>query len=245
MNPHQDLERLLPQIEAIPLEQVRKCDIPIGIYLHEATLLHTRAILDKDRLDKANMPPELYDQLLERTNALRMAETIWHEQVSQRQQALLLWKEEKPRVLKFFKDVCRQMKFAYRNNPSLLRKVRGIEKHQSMAIIIQGLNDLSVIGKGNQEPLKTIGFELAKLNQAAHMSDATASLYAQTNMERYGADKNKMIRDKAYILLKEVVDEIRNYGRFVFRDDRLHAKAYASAFKRERLKQYRQRIAVE
>ncbi len=46
------------------------------------------------------------------------------------------------------------------------------------------------------------------------------------------------MRDKAFTLLKEVVDEVYEYGRFVFRNDADHVKVYGSKYKRDRAAAY-------
>ena len=44
--------------------------------------------------------------------------------------------------------------------------------------------------------------------------------------------ETKKIRDQAYTHLKEAVDEIRETGRYVFRQDKKRVRAYASVYRR-------------
>lgn len=61
----------------------------------------------------------------------------------------------------------------------------------------------------------------------------------------YVDDEIKVVRDQAYTLLKQVVDEIRKYGRFVFRKDADHARSYSSKYNRDKYNSYKRRQELE
>ena len=85
--------------------------------------------------------------------------------------------------------------------------------------MLQELNDLSVLGKDNQELLQTIGVDPRLLNEAA------------------GDDTDvKDIRDKAYNCMKQAVDEIRKTGQYLFWRDEDRKKGYMSAYHKRRIR---------
>lgn len=55
-------------------------------------------------------------------------------------------------------------------------------------------------------------------------------MLASANGDRLSDHELKIIRDKAYTHLKEAVDEIRAYGKFVFWQDEHKLRLYSSAY---------------
>ncbi|MFA8436604.1 MAG: hypothetical protein ACEPOZ_19005 [Marinifilaceae bacterium] len=241
MSDQEDLQNLLPEIQNVPKENIKQCDMPVGIYLQEAENLHNRASIDLSQLQLAGMPEVLLEKLLARTGALRTAQANWAELTSQRQKAMDTWKQEAPGMYELRDDIIENMEFAYRMDENLLEKLAEIKEGDSHADAIQDLANLSVLGKHNPEPLTAIHFDVTKCDQAAEVADRMAGLLAAVNGQTYSDDANKLIRDQAYTLLKETVDEVRSYGKFVFRKDHKKALSYASRYNRERKAEYRRK----
>jgi hypothetical protein len=118
--------------------------------------------------------------------------------------------------------------FAYRKRPDLKGRVQAIAEGSGDADMIQDLSDLSVHGKNHPEQLTAIGFDMALLDEAASKSDELASLLGVAHGEKAVDSEVKVLRDKAYTLLKESVDEIREYGQFAFWRDEARRGGYAS-----------------
>ncbi|BAX81145.1 hypothetical protein ALGA_2840 [Labilibaculum antarcticum] len=72
-----------------------------------------------------------------------------------------------------------------------------------------------------------------------------AALRGQINGRMYFEDDQLTIRNKAFTLLKECVDEIRSYGQFAFRDDADIAKSYSSKYRREKQQEYRKNCKMD
>ena len=241
MSDQNDLQNLIEEIKAFPKNQLKKCEMPIGIYIHEIDVLHTRASIDLPQLITAGMSPELINKMLGRTNALRTAQCNWEEQSTQRQKAIKIWKAESPAIYAFRADLIENMTFAYRNNTDLLQKLRAIKKGNSHADAVQDLSNLAILGRANSSPLQAIHFDMTLCDKASEEASRMASLLGQVNGQMYVIDELKIFRDKAFSLLKEVVDEIRSYGRFVFRKDPNIHKSYTSKYIHERNRKYRKK----
>lgn len=89
------------------------------------------------------------------------------------------------------------------------------------------------MGKANPEPLTSIGFDATKPDTAAPRSDEMAELLATANSDKAEQNESKLIRDKAYTHFKELVDEIREAGKYVFRNDKNRLKGYSSSYWRK------------
>lgn len=99
--------------------------------------------------------------------------------------------------------------------------------------MVQDLNDLAIMGKQNVEQLVAIGFDLTKLDAAAELSDNMAVLLAETNGSCGAGNDSKYLRNQAYTYLKELVDEIRACGKYVFWKDKRRLEGYTSKYWRK------------
>ena len=122
------------------------------------------------------------------------------------------------------------MRFAYRKDDSLLGRVAAITAGDGNADMIQDLNDIAVLGKENPDPLTSIAFDLTKLDLAATRADELADLRARANGDKGEQNESKIIRDRAFAYMKELVDEIREAGKYVFRNDKNRLKGYSSQY---------------
>jgi len=80
------------------------------------------------------------------------------------------------------------------------------------------------LGRENPEPLTAIGFDLTQLDRAATLADELADLLAEANGDKADPNESKIIRDKAYTYMKALVDEIREAGKYVFRNNKNRLK---------------------
>ncbi len=241
MSDEQDLLDLLPEIKAVPKQLIKQCDMPIGIYLQEAENLHTRASIDLHLLVAVGMTAELLDKLLPRCGALRTAQSNWEELNTVRDDAKETWKLEWPAFMEFRDDLIDHFDFAFRNDEALITKMHAIKAGDTQADAIQDMSNLSVLGKANLVPLEAINFDITLLDKAAEDSDRMGGILAAVNGQMYVADETKIVRDQSFTILKTLVDEIRNYGRFVFRKDADHVKSYSSKHNRDKYNSYKRK----
>jgi hypothetical protein len=138
--------------------------------------------------------------------------------------------KQSPEAYAFRNDLLASFRFAFRKDDALLSRVSAIAEGSGHADLIQDLNDLAVLGRENPDPLTAIGFDLTQLDLAATRADELANLLAEANGDKADPNYSKTIRDKAYTHLKELVDEIREAGKYVFRNDKNRLKGYSSSY---------------
>lgn len=245
MSVQADLEILLDEINAIANKDTKYCYIPYEIYIYEAERLHTRATEDLTELSAINMPVDLIDKLLARTKAMNRAQLNWLEQSNRKKEAMQEWKAAEPEFKKLRTELIKYYQFAFRKDKNLLDKLEHIKKGNSYADLIMDLTNLSVLGKNNSDLLKEINFDLGLLDKATEESERMTKLRGRVGGRMYVKDEKLTIRNKAFTLLKECVDEIKSYGKFAFRDKPDIVKAYTSNYRREKQKEYRKRIQME
>jgi hypothetical protein len=73
-----------------------------------------------------------------------------------------------------------------------------------------------------------MGFDLTQLDRAATRADELADLLAEANGDKADPNESKIIRDKAYTYMKTLVDEIREAGKYVFRNNKNRLKGYTT-----------------
>jgi hypothetical protein len=202
--------------------------VPIDVYIQEADTLYVRARKDKEALTGVGLSWELVEDLPIRTRALVEAEAQWNVWKDSGRGAEKEWEKQSAVAYELRNRLLEVFRFAFRKRPDLLAVVRDAVKGQSHAAMIQGIYDLSSLGRKNSKLLEAVGFDMSLLDEAAETSEKLASLLAEAVTSREGYSSAKKIRDQAYTHLKEAVDEIREYGRYVFRSDRNRFIGYRS-----------------
>lgn len=234
MSNRQDFEKKIAVIMEIADNQVKVPYIPIDIFIQEAEFTHYWAEEDKEELTRVGLAAGIIEDIPARAGACREAQSRWNKTYNKRRDAEKEWKKKAPEAYDMRNSLLHDFRFAYRDDAHLRNRVSAVGKKQGHSDMIQDLNDLAVLGKSNPAPLYAIGFKMALLDEASQISDEMATLLAQVYGERTSASKSKKIRDKAYTHLKEAVDTVRQYGKFVFWRDPTRLKKYCSAYIRKR-----------
>lgn len=225
-----DYTAKLETIKAISDEDVKQPNIPVDVALQENENLYQWCLEDAAKLATAGISQEMLDDFPVRIGACREAESIWNKDYRSQKEAQKQWGEQSPWAYELRDRILHTMRFAYRKNEALLKRVAAITEGSGHPDMIQDLNDLSVLGKENPDPLTAVGFDLTELDIAAETSDDMATLLAEANGDKAEQNESKVIRDKAYHYMKELTDEIRAAGKFVFWKDKSRYRGYTSSF---------------
>ena len=229
-----DYAAKLALIEAIDPADLKKPNIPVKAYLQEAENLYHWAQEDKTMLQSAGLPWSWVQDLPQRIGALREAESLWFKERFGREEAQLQWDQEAPAAYALRDQLLRSMRYAYRRDGPLLKRVADIAAGTGHVDMIQDLNDIAILGRANAEPLQAVGVDAEALDQAAATAADMADLLAMVNGERAHGSSARVIRDQAYTHLKEAVDEIRACGEYVFWDNPARLDGYHSQYRRTR-----------
>lgn len=219
-------------IQAISRDDTKYPAMPMDTYLQEARYLHKWCADDRDALEGAGLDWTLVDDLPVRVDAAAEAQSEWHNVMFGREEAQKQWALLSPAGYELRDELLHYMRYAYREMPELATRVASVAEGSSDADMIQDLNDLSIIGRENLDPLLAVGFDAAKLDEASSKNRELGSLRADASVDREADRERKAIRDRAYTHLKEAVDAIRECGQFVFWKDDDRRKGYASEYKR-------------
>ena len=225
-----DYMQLLPEIMAIQTEKVVTPNMPVNVYVQEAENLGHWCSDDREKLAGAGLDVTLIDVLPIRAGACREAQSLWVKERNMRKEAEALWKDESPAAFDLRNHLVHAFRYAFRKDAGLLSRVDEIAEGDTNSDMIQDLNDLSVLGKANMDKVTRVGIAPEMLDNAANVADRMGDILGAANGERQEGNSTLVIRDKAYTLLKQAVDEIRECARFVFWRNPERLKGYSSAY---------------
>ncbi len=204
--------------------------VPIDAYVQEAEDLYQWAIDDQVALDFAGINAQLLNDLPVRAGACREAQSLWNKEYRTSREAEKQWKDLAPQAYDLRDQLLHAFRYAYRNLPEQLNSIALIAEGTGHADMIQDLNDLAVLGRSHTQALTDIGFDLGQLDTAALQSVTMATLLAEINGLRNSNNEAKMLRDRAFTHLKELVDQLRSCGKYVFWKNPERLKGYSSNY---------------
>jgi hypothetical protein len=229
----EDYNRKIGVIKAITDDQIKvPHHIPVNIYIMEAHYLYDWCQDDKEELMAKGLDWTVVEDLPVRCGALSEAESKWINQQSQRRVSAKIWLPEASKGNDLRNELIHHFNYAFRDDSSLIVQVKEIAERHSHEGMLQGLKELSALGKANRDLLTKIGFDFTLLDIAGKKSGELEKMRAagSCNCENYR--EVKKIRDQAYTHLKEAVDYIREYARYVFWRNTGRLKGYRSNYLR-------------
>lgn len=226
----EDYNAELEAINAIPDEDVQVPNQPVDSFLQEGENLYHWSLDDAVQLNVVGITNPMIKNVPVRAGACREAQSIWNKDYHSQQEAQKEWKRLSPDAYEFRNDLLASMRFGFRKEPALLGRVSAIAEGDGHDDMIQDLNDLAVLGRENEALLTAIGIDLTELDRAASTADEMADLLARANGDKAELNDSKVIRDKAFMHLKALVDEIREAGKYVFRKNKSRYKGYTSSY---------------
>ncbi|MBN2527122.1 MAG: hypothetical protein JXR76_12065 [Deltaproteobacteria bacterium] len=223
-------DQMMHDITAIPAEKTLSPTMPMDIYIQEALNLHTWASTDRAQLLQAGLCEDLLDDLPFRADAASEAQSIWRNFLVGQSEAQHRWNADSPEAFDLREELIHAMRFAYRESNEIRTQIEKIADETTEINLIDDLHALATIGRANPRPLRLIGFELAKVEHAAVVSQGMQSLKTGTSYGSNTDDIVQTVRDKAYTHLKEAVDAVRECGQYVFWKDKIRSKGYRSEY---------------
>ncbi len=220
--------QLEDNLKAIPAEDVKRPSIPIKLYTNESESLNFEAINDRDDFITKGINVDYLDSLDARVGALRHAQAKWKDVYKEFGDKKKLWLEKAAEARRIHRLVIHSLKFIAHNDASLKSKIDAIVEGSGDADLIQDLADLGVLASSNEAALAVIGYDTKLTEECSVMADELANLLAEIN----GNDRSDVMemRNRAYTYLKEAVDEIKRYGKYVFWEDKDRKSIYFRAF---------------
>lgn len=209
---------------------IEELNMPSCVYASESETFQSWANEDSDKLAIAGVSIERIAQIGIRAFVFREYQSAWLVVRRTGKDAENQWNEFAEGAYDLCDEMKHAFKYAFRNEPELLGRVNEIAQGTGNPDMIQDLKTYSKLGLAHQELLTPIGFDITKLDAASSMSDEGANLLAEANGSKLKGNVKKVDRDRAYTYLKEVVDEVRACGKYLFRKDKKRLVGYQSDY---------------
>jgi len=221
-------------VEAIPNEEILAIRVPVYVAIQEAENLYHWSKIDQAAFIGIGFTAEKLEELNVRSGACREAQSLWitnHRVVKDAQKK---WNDDSPVAFDLRDELIHTFRFAFFGKKQLLDRVSEIAEGNSNADMIQDLNDLSILGKQYLDLLNAVHFDVSKLDLAATLSSEMADTLAIANGTKQIDDESKLLRDKAYTYLKQLVDQVRAAGKYLFWKNPERLDGYSSEYYRKK-----------
>ncbi len=222
-NKHKELVRKLP------IEQIKKINIPLDVYIQEVENLAVWAMDDIKPLKTLNYTRERIIHIQEIAGVCRHAQSLWKKEIISKSESRKTWKIESSKGYELRDELLRKLRFAFRTKTDLLKFVDTISIGTSNSDMIQDLSNLAAFGNDHIDIITPI-VKQQQLNIAEELSDTLASVLAKANADKKNRSITKTIRDKAFTVLKTETDELRENGKFLFSRNKERLSGYLSTF---------------
>lgn len=222
--------KISEQISNIKKEEILHISIPVDVYLQEAEDLARWMVKDLEKLVKIGITQAHLDDLQQRTSALREAQTSWIEDKKSMPAIQDQWNKIAKVAEGLKQDLIASYRFAFRNHPELLSKVNKMARQKKQVDLVMDTGKLAMLGEFNSNLLQAIGFDMNKLKQAQQLSEESADILAQLNNFKIDGKETKHFRDQAYTYLKLLMNQLKEGGKYTFRNDPERLKGYKSEY---------------
>ncbi|MBN2736675.1 MAG: hypothetical protein JXR70_06810 [Spirochaetales bacterium] len=231
MGNKEDYEKNLAEIKAIPdKEIITRLAPPVDVFAQESENLYKFCLPFKDNFISIGVDWPFCDKIPERVGALREAESLWMAIWRANQEAADKWEKEHHEAFELRDDLVAAFRYAYQDNHNVMVRLKNILSGSKASVArIQGLNDLSVLGKRYPEELKAIRFDMALLDKAGDYSNKMTDLYSDKEAEK-NYSETKKTRNQAYTFLKFPVVKLKKAGQYLFRKDKQNRERFNLTF---------------
>jgi hypothetical protein len=221
----------LEALKAIAKSKLKTFPMPVATYLQEAEDLYLWSLGDQQRLAAAGLPEGTIESLPPRADLCRKLQARWSVAKKMRPQSKKPYKEKLALGIERRKSVVSSFRYAFRNRPDLLAKLKRVSQNNPRPALFQSLHNLAALGKNQIALLSAIGFNPEELDELRLLSNELRELYAARHFDQ-GAVKD--LRNRSFFYLKEAVDEIRNCGKYVFLKEPDRLNGYFSQYLKQK-----------
>ncbi|RKD98609.1 hypothetical protein [Marinifilum flexuosum] len=223
-------ESSLNAIEAISKENTIEPTIPIDTYLQDAENLVLWAKDDLNELAKVGINQQHIDELRVRIDICRKVQTYWIHYKETQSELDKSWKKELQAGKDIYRELVHYFTYAFRNNEELSKTLKRMKKANKYSALIHSLASLSNLGSSHKDLLEKVSFDFQLLERASNLSNQLGYLASKYHVKNWDTKATKRFRDKTYTYLKLCIDEIRDAGKFVFRDNKKRLRGYMIAY---------------
>jgi hypothetical protein len=233
MSDEQDFVNLLPKLRAIPLNAVRRPDMPVEQAINEGGIMAKAAQEDGELLNGVNVSTGTITELASSVNALRHAQALFTAAIGELKDSSRKWAEEEPKAFKLRADLLAAFTYALRDVPNARRALKAIREGSGNPDMLKDLSALAALGKNYLEELKAINFDCSMLDTTAARAAELNDLYQEAFIEKKTVE-HRELRDRAFTCMRQLMGEILDAAEYVLRDNPQRLDLYHSSYRSRR-----------
>ncbi|MDG5814452.1 hypothetical protein QA601_05145 [Chitinispirillales bacterium ANBcel5] len=229
---YESYDKLAPVLMNETFETLRRPDMPVDVSAHEGYVFVLLLRKDEEELKNIGYDPAITNRIKELVGTFCIAEAKLTAILGDLHEAVKVWREHRAEGYKLRKKVLGALRFACREDKEALEKLQPFPRRPKQEIMILNLHFLSELGKKYKHHLKQINFDMAEINRCKTFGDKLSRLYAKAYSEE-GPCKMRVLRNKAFTRMKELMAEARAYVQYLFHDNPEHLRLYSSEYRRK------------
>ena len=181
-------------------------------------------------LVKSGLNSEYIDTLADRIGAYAVAESEYNAIAFAKNEAKKEWIKIEPEAVELKRTLMHYLRFVFKRNnmTAELKSIGEIAKGKGRRDLMLDLMDLHKLAQRHTELLTTVAVDPLIVDEANNMFEKLRNLLGDINSEPEETEAKKLMVQKAYTYLWEAVDNIREFGQFVFWKDDEKADLYRS-----------------
>lgn len=217
--------------------KIKKPDIPIAVYIQEAENLYVWCQDDRDKLNRIGISDDFINEIKPLSKKLNDFQT---ELYAKRNSSSENQKKIKALVIEgetIRSDLIHAFRYLFRNYRAIIRSLKDLKKSKSQATLIQDLFNLNQLSSDYGDILRKDDRIPATIKRSEIVARELSHYIAAKKAEKSSVEIREN-RDLAYTELKNVVDEIREAGKFLFKKNEERYLGYCSLYKKKKNRSY-------
>jgi hypothetical protein len=196
----------------------------------EAEELERTSRLDKEALFASGINQELLESLSDRIGAYSVANSEYNTVAFAKSDAKIAWEEVEPTASKHRSKLIHYLRFAFKRNDMKpeLKVVTEIAKGRGRRDLMIDMMDLQKLIEKHLDIVTPFGMTIADGIKAEELFETLRSILGGIDTPAAEVTTKKKLAQQAYTYLWESVDEIREFGQFLFWEDDKKLDLYRS-----------------
>lgn len=225
-----ELQKIFDEIKALPPATARPIDIPIRPFFQIASQIIESGKREIVELKKYNYNESKFARMELLIAVLRELSGSFNDVQFDQPEFLgvFLKLREEAELLRF--EMLSALELLGRDDLLLLTKIGKIHEGSSHSDLIQDLTDAKIICESQIEKLKNINFDPSILDRVPELSSQLSSLLAKATMDKSLSSELRLERDKAYTLLRDLLQELVSTARYAFRNDPARGSKFSLSY---------------
>lgn len=236
-----DYDSLRDVITAVDAKNIDISRVPPEVLIGEAEKLYYWSKPDGDALVKAGLPVDAIERLQVASGAFLYAEAALKSAGEEPDE----WRTGSKEAAELRDYILRYLLYALGDDPEKLKTIRAMAKGRTHDDTILQLQAFSLFGRENREWLEATGFDVSLFDKASELSDRMSGILGDRRANAQAESDARVIRDQAYVYIRQLIGEIRRRGKFVFYRDKERLVGYASDYSRKLNKRYKKEVVPD